>query len=285
MAAVTLVLALTSASCLAPAARDEAEELAAQSRTSDIVPSFVPAEDAASDASTPAPGTETPPDTDGATSPPATPVPAAGAEEAEDTPVTSPDDPAQDDSGATDDPGDPSPPAPTPPDPAPSTSSVDDAAGDVTASLLDDPPDHADLRAARVTLQGDAFEVVVTLGGEVPQRQSDPDRTMNVAWFADVDGDGVVDHEVWLNLADDGWFPGHRDNQRQQASFGSGTGIEVEVRDRDLVVRFGRDLLGTDAFRWAVASEWGRYETLGTEAAARDSAPEDHASVNHPQSA
>lgn len=271
---VSLVLALTMASCLAPGARDDAEELAAQSRMSDIVPSFAPAQDASTAApsgpSPTAPAADDPPPGDTAASP----------HDAEP-------DTASDGDGSEAAPQTPNPVASTPAgtgtDPTVTRSSaVDDAEGDVTATVLEEAPPYADLLAARVELGDLGYEIEITLAADVPEQQPDPDRTMNVAWFADVDGDGVVDHELWLNLADDGWFPGHRDNQRREARFGQETGIEVEVDGQSLVLRFAEDLLGAERFRWAVGSEWGRYEVLGTDAAARDSAPEDHASIDHP---
>lgn len=270
---VSLVLALTMASCLAPGARDDAEDLAAQSRLSDIVPSFAPAQDSSTAPSNPGPPT---PNVDDPTPGDTT----ASPHDAE--PDTAPDDDGSDAASPT-----PRSVASTPSDTGPGptvtqSSAVDDAEGDVTASVLEEAPPYADLLGARVELGDAGYEIVITVGGDVPEQQPDPDRTMNVAWFADVDGDGAVDHEIWLNLADDGWFPGHRDNRRSEARFGGETGIEVAVDGRSLVLRFADDLLGAERFRWAVGSEWGRYEVLGTDAAARDSAPEGHASIDHP---
>lgn len=267
---VAIVLAFATASCLAPGARDEAAELEAQSRMSDIVPSFAPDATAApsSDAASQAPAQEEP---------------------SPDAPAS--DDPASDDDTEQTEDGDQaeSPtsekPSPSPAASEPTTvlaSSVDDAEGDVTPSALDETPAYADLLEGHVTLRDARYEIRVTMAADVPEQQPDPDRTMNVAWFADLDGDGVVDHEIWVNLADNGWFPGHRDNRRREARFGDETGIEVTVDGRDLVLRFSSDLIRADSFRWAIASEWGRYEVLGTDAAARDSAPEDHGSVDHP---
>lgn len=69
-----------------------------------------------------------------------------------------------------------------------------------------------------LTRIGKEFELAIDLAGDVPTRATDDDHTMNVASFYDLDGDGQIDAEVWVNLA--------------------------------------------DAFRWSIASEWGRYEAL-----------------------
>ena len=253
------VAAATLTGCLAPGARDDAADLAARSRESDLVPTFTPREE-----------------TSPSSAAPTTSAPVGQATRGDDGEHESTDAPTEE---AT---PDPSPPGPATSPPATRSSAIDDPRGDVTSTPLEEPPPYADLLGARVELSGSSFEVTVTLGDQVPEQQPDPDHTMNVAWFADLDGDGVVDHEIWLNLADSGWFPGHRDNRQREARFGDETGIDVSTDGRDLVFRFSEDLLGADSFRWATASEWGRYEVLGTDAAARDSAPDDHGAAQFP---
>ncbi|MBW3663393.1 MAG: hypothetical protein KY469_09865 [Actinobacteria bacterium] len=49
------------------------------------------------------------------------------------------------------------------------------------------------------------------------------------------------------------------------------------------MVRFPHDYLAdAHSFRWSVGSEWGRYEVISTDAAARDSAPDGHGAVAFP---
>ena len=260
-AVLLCVSAATLTGCLAPGARDDAADLAARSQGSDLVPTFTPRE-------------QTSPSTPAAPTPSAPPGRTTTEEDdGEDGPTSAP---------TEEETPEPSPPGSEAPPPQTRSSSVEDPDGDVTSPPLEEPPPYADLLGARVELTGRSFEVAVTLGGQAPEQQPDPDHTMNVAWFVDIDGDGVVDHEIWLNLADNGWFPGHRDNRQREARFGDKTGIDVSTDGRDLVFRFSKDLLGAEAFRWATASEWGRYEVLGTDAAARDSAPDDHGAVQFP---
>lgn len=98
---------------------------------------------------------------------------------------------------------------------------------------------------------------------------------MNVASFFDVDGDGVIDYEIWANLADTGWSPAYFDNTGAGGKFGQGSGVEVEVAGGELVMRFPLShLANSRGFRWSLASEWGRYEVISSPAAARDDAPD-----------
>ena len=98
---------------------------------------------------------------------------------------------------------------------------------------------------------------------------------MNVASFFDVDGDGVIDYEVWVNLADTGWGSAYFDNNGSGAKFGQASGVAVEVAGDELVLRFPLAHLGDSrSFRWSSASEWGRYAVISTPAAASDDAPD-----------
>jgi hypothetical protein len=128
------------------------------------------------------------------------------------------------------------------------------------------------------------MELRVHLGGTVPATAPDGDHTMNVASFYDVDGDGQVDFEVWANLADTGWGPAWFDDRgKGKARFGDRSGVTVTVEGDELVLGFATGLVGdAERFRWSLASEWGRYEVLGTLAAARDDAPDDDGSVTFP---
>jgi hypothetical protein len=101
---------------------------------------------------------------------------------------------------------------------------------------------------------------------------------MNVASFYDVNGNGVVDYEIWASLADNGWGTGHLDRREEKATFGPSSGIVVSVEGRTLVTRFPLERVGgAQAFRWSVASEWGSYESMAASTSARDYAPDEGA--------
>jgi hypothetical protein len=160
---------------------------------------------------------------------------------------------------------------------APSQASISDAAGDLTPSPLDRPPAWADLLAARLVRTSEGFELRVRLnGGAAPQRTADAEHTMNIASFYDIDGDGRIDTEVWLNVASGGWGATWFDNVGDGGGFQDGSGVTVAPEGDEVVARFPlTHLSGAERFRWAIASEWGRYETIGTVAAARDDLPDD----------
>ena len=157
---------------------------------------------------------------------------------------------------------------------------VDDPAGDLSRSV-EGAPDAADIVAVELSRSGDAVEVRTTFAGAVPTRQSGG-KGMNVASFYDVDGNGVVDYEVWASLADDGWGTGHLDRREERATFGPSTGIAVSVQGRTLVTTFPADRIGgAKRFRWSAASEWGSYEAMAASTSARDYAP-DTGAVDYP---
>ncbi len=156
----------------------------------------------------------------------------------------------------------------------PRAASTTDSRADVSHSL-GGTPSYADLTGARLVETGTGFELRVDVAGVLPQRQGGDGKTMNVASFYDVDGDGAVDYEIWANLADDGWGPSYRDNRGKRAAFMEESGVDVAAEGQSLVFRFpATHLDGARSFRWSVASEWGSYETISTSASARDYAPE-----------
>lgn len=178
-------------------------------------------------------------------------------------------------------PAEPSPSAPAGPDPAVVASTTTDPAGDVYSPPLSSPPDWTDLRAGRV--EAGPGDVVVTVGvaAPLPQRQPDPDTTMNAALFADLDGDGRIDLEVWANLADDGWYPAYRRNDTGTAHFGPDSGITARPEGDQLHLTLPPELFdGARRYRWSLATQWGPYATLGTSTAAHDQAP-DRGPVTH----
>jgi hypothetical protein len=163
-------------------------------------------------------------------------------------------------------------------DPAPVRTS--DPAGDLSTSL-EGAPSSADVVAVQLDRAGDMVEVRTTFAGRVPTRAKGA-KGMNVASFYDVDGNGIVDYEVWVSLADNGWGTGHLDRRERESSFGPSTGIEVSVQGDTLVTRFPLDRIGgVERFRWSAASEWGSYESMAASTSARDYAPDDGA-VRYP---
>jgi hypothetical protein len=168
-------------------------------------------------------------------------------------------------------------PAPVLPGPtgAPLAATVVDREGDATPFVGGAPP-WADIVQGRLFRHDDGFELRVALGGgSAPTGSGSAERTMNLASFYDLDGDGTIDVEVWANLADGGWDRSYFDNDEGRADFGGASGVTVEVDGAEVVLRFPLDHLdGAGAFRWSLASEYASYETIGTLLAARDDAPD-----------
>jgi hypothetical protein len=161
---------------------------------------------------------------------------------------------------------------------------IQDPVGDATASALGRPPGWADLAGAVLTRADDRFELRVRLGAPAPAGAPDRDHTMNVAAFFDLDGDGTIDTEVWANLATGGWGGSWFDNDAGEARYVDESGVAATVEGGELVLRFpASHLRGAPSFRWSMASEWGRYEVIGTGAAARDDAPDGDVPVGFPQ--
>ena len=164
----------------------------------------------------------------------------------------------------------------------PTSSSFTDPTGDLTVSV-DRPPRYADLAGATLSRSAAGFELRVRLADKAPASGT-KERTMNVASFYDVSGDGTIDYEVWLNLAAHGWGGAYFDRTRPRGNrFGDQAGVTIEVVGNEVVARFPlAHLGGAERFRWSVASEWGRYEVIGTAAAARDDAPDGDAPARFP---
>lgn len=157
------------------------------------------------------------------------------------------------------------------------TSMVTDPRDDTTSPLLGGAPDWADLLAGEVE-RTDAGDVTLTI--ELAESPEEPEAgtTMNVASFHDLTGDGDVDLEVWLNHSRQGWFPSWRDNRAGEAAFGDDTGLAVEVTGPTIEVVVPGDLVGRPtSWRWSLGLEWGRYESLGSDDAAHDLAPDEGA--------
>lgn len=162
-------------------------------------------------------------------------------------------------------------------------SSFTDPVGDLTPSPADPPPPWADLAGATLIRRASGFELRIELGGGSAPSTTDEDHTMNIASFFDVNGDGGIDFEVWANLSSGGWGSSYFDNRKRGGHFQGGSGVTVTVEGPHVVVAFPLSHLeGAERFRWALASEWGRYEVLGTLAMARDDAPDNDAAARFP---
>jgi hypothetical protein len=159
---------------------------------------------------------------------------------------------------------------------------VTDARSDRTATL-EPSPDWADLQTVTIERDGNAMTLAVGLTGGAPDAAPDAQHTMNIATFFDVDGDGFLDYEIWANLNDSGWGTAYYDNVDGQALFADQDGIEIAVVAGEVVMTFDASLLGgAERFRFAASSEYGRYETIGTELMARDDAPDDDQPARFP---
>ena len=153
------------------------------------------------------------------------------------------------------------------------SASITDDVGDPSITL-EQRPAWADLAGATLQRSSAGYELRVSLAAAPPTVAPDDDHTMNIATFFDVDGDGVVDYEVWVTLADNGWGPAYFDDGRDRAWYAERSGVAVTVDGDEVVLRFGLNHLGgADRIRWALSSEWGRYEAIGTPTMARDQAP------------
>jgi hypothetical protein len=157
---------------------------------------------------------------------------------------------------------------------APASASLSDPEGDVTGSPVERPPAWVDLLGATLTRSTEGWELRVRVaGGQAPDSSGSQEHTMNLAFFADLDGDGAVDAQIWANLADHGWgagwFPPEPPNR-----FGEASEVTITPEGDEVVLRFPASHLPAERLRWSVAAEWGRFEALGTAFTARDRAPD-----------
>ncbi|MFP5322978.1 MAG: hypothetical protein ACLGIC_14200 [Acidimicrobiia bacterium] len=158
--------------------------------------------------------------------------------------------------------------------------SFDDPVGDAVGGLDDDPPAWSDLAGGALERQGNAYRLTVRLGGRAPETQPGAE-TMNVASFFDVDGDGAVDHELWVNLGDTGWGPVWYEGDR--AYPGEASNVTVVVDGDELRLLFPDVMLGApEALRFSLASEYGSLDVIGSDFARRDDAPDDDQAVSFP---
>jgi hypothetical protein len=131
-------------------------------------------------------------------------------------------------------------------------------------------PAYADLTGASLRRDGGRFTLRAGAAADFP---TSSDEVEHVILFADTDGDGQVDYEIWATLADDGWSGTWR--YPDGARFGSGSGVDVRPQGRDLVVGFDASRLGgASSFRWLVGAEQGTAEQQSTGTMSEDYAPD-----------
>jgi len=154
------------------------------------------------------------------------------------------------------------------------TGSVSDGRSDVSSSSLQRPPAYADLTGADLTRSADGFVLRVGAAAAFPGSQPDADHTENVIFYADIDGDGHVDYEVWASLADNGWGTSYFDDPNGDAYYGANSGVRATVSGGTLVVAFTLDhLADASRFRWSVQAEYGSYTEVQTGTTSLDAAP------------
>lgn len=263
------VLVMVLAACVPPGIGEEADEASGAGRYDALQPTFPPR------APEPAHGGASPPNQqDELSSAGAAP----SASDAENPPPTVPPSPTTSPLPSRE-----AAPTPVPPDAVGSnepaslrlSSRLPDDAGDGTAVPPSSPPDHADLVGSELRRDGGTFTLTHALRGGAPG-EGDGEHTMNIATFVEVAGDRSVDYEIWANLSPNGWGTAYFDRVRGKAIYAADDGVAVSVTDEGLRLTFPASHLGgAERFRWSVASEWGRYEAIGTDAAARDYAPDD----------
>lgn len=162
------------------------------------------------------------------------------------------------------------------------TVGFDDPVGDATPGVgTSAPPPWTDLAGGSLERRGNAYRLTIRLGGEAPQ-VSEGSETMNIASFYDVDGDGAVDYEIWVNLGPEGWGPVWYDDQ-DNAAPGDDSNVTVVVDGDEVRLLFPDVMLGTpDRLRFSIASEYGELATIGTNLARRDDAPDNDRAVAFP---
>jgi hypothetical protein len=158
----------------------------------------------------------------------------------------------------------------------------DDPVGDATPGVgTSTPPPWTDLAGGSLERQGNAYRLIIRLGGEAPQTAPGPE-TMNIASFYDIDGDGEVDFEIWVNLGRNGWGPTWYDDKGNAAP-GDRSNVDVVVDGDEVRLLFPDVMLDNPRrLRFSIASEYGRLATIGTSTARRDDAPDNDRAVAFP---
>jgi hypothetical protein len=156
----------------------------------------------------------------------------------------------------------------------------DDPVGDATAGVGTGTPAWTDLAGGSLERQGNAYRLIVRLGGAPPSRSDGP--TMNIASYYDIDGDGSVDFEIWANLGPNGWAPVWYDDEGHAAA-GDRSNVTIKVTGTEVRLLFPDVLIDSPArLRFSLASEYGSLAALGSDAARRDDAPDGDRAVSFP---
>jgi hypothetical protein len=160
--------------------------------------------------------------------------------------------------------------------------SFDDPVGDATPGIgATRPPAWTDLAGGALDRQGNAFRLTIRLGGEAPKAAPGAE-TMNIATFFDVDGDGAIDYELWVNLGRNGWGPTWYDDKGNAAP-GERSNVTVVVEGAEVRLLFPDVMLGSPPrLRFSVASEYGPLSSIGSNAARRDDAPDNDRAISFP---
>jgi hypothetical protein len=167
------------------------------------------------------------------------------------------------------------------PSPAKEIVSFDDPVGDAVGGLDQDPPAWADLAGATLERQDNAYRLTVRLGDTAPETAPGA-ATMNVATFFDVDGDGGIDHELWVNLGEGGWGPVWYEGDR--AYPGEASNVTMIVEGDEVRLLFPDVMLDQpERLRFSVASEYGELDVIGSSYAHRDDAPDGDQAVAFPR--
>jgi hypothetical protein len=156
----------------------------------------------------------------------------------------------------------------------------DDPVGDATGGIGASPT-WADLAGGSLERQGNAYRLIVRLGGDAPETSPRP-KTMNIATYFDLNGDGAVDREIWVNLGPNGWGPAVYDNEGH-ATPGRASNVSVVEEGGNVRILFPDVTLGRPIrLRFSVASEYGDVTALGGTTTRRDDAPDNDRPVSFP---
>ena len=158
----------------------------------------------------------------------------------------------------------------------------DDPVGDATRGLSTSaPPPWTDLAGASLERQNNAYRLSVRLGGAAPSTAPGAE-TMNIATYFDIDLDGDVEYELWVNLGSNGWGPVWYDD-KGGALPGDRSNVTVVVNGDRVQLLFPDVMLEKpERLRFSVASEYGPLSSIGSATARRDDAPDNDQAVSFP---
>lgn len=263
--AALLVLALTTAACVAPGAsvEDPGPTVGLQDPTFAPLPTETTEPATSAPASPVATGSETATPNAPATTPPDEPEPAPTPTAEPTTGPDAPDEPAS-------------------PRPAPVTGRLEDATGDLRGLEAARAPGHADLREVVLTMGADEGRITIAFADPAPEAGED-DEILNVATYHDVTGDGQVDYEIWASMTANGWGTSWFDLRAGTARYAADDDVDVEVVDGVVVLTFPPSHLDdTRSGQWLASSEWGTAVTISSGTSAIDDAPDDRSGAAWP---